>query len=49
MTAIVRMLRFGRFYNVRLACGHEMRASLEEAAWKQLFIGKMVRCEQCRE
>ncbi len=44
MTAIIQMLRFGRKYHVRLACGHTLHATTEEAAREQLFIGKMIRC-----
>ena len=49
MTAIIQMLRFGRAYSIRLACGHRLRATLEEAASGQLFIGKKVRCGECQE
>ena len=47
MTAIAQMLRFGRAYSVTLACGHKFRATPEEAARDQLFIGKPVECREC--
>ena len=49
ITTIIRMLRFGRAYSVRLACGHQLRPTLEEAAWKQLFIGKRIQCKECHK
>jgi hypothetical protein len=47
--AVIQMLRFGRAYSVKLACGHKLRATVEEAHRDQLFIGKMVRCAECRD
>ena len=48
MTTIVRMLRLGRSYKVKLECGCAFTATLEEAQRDQLFIGKRVRCGTCR-
>lgn len=48
-TTIVRMLRLGRFYNVKLGCGCAFQASADEAKRNQLFIGKAMTCETCGE
>lgn len=48
-TTIVRMLRLGRSYKVKLGCGCAFPATLEDAQRDQLFIGKRVRCEVCGE
>lgn len=49
MSAITRMLRFGRKYGVALACGHKFDVAVEDAAERQLFIGKRIECRQCQE
>lgn len=41
---IVRMLRLGRSYKVKLSCGCAFSATLEEAERDQLFIGKAFLC-----
>ena len=48
MTAITRMLKFGRTYSVKLVCGHQFRATVDEAERDQLCIGKGIECAECR-
>lgn len=48
-TTIVQMLRFGRFYDVKLGCGCTFRVSGDDAKRDQLFIGKAMTCVECGE
>ncbi len=44
---IVYMLRFAATFKVVLDCGHRFDCTVAEAGERQLFIGKMVSCEEC--
>jgi hypothetical protein len=47
--ATTQMFKFGRAFSVLMACGHKFRATREEAARDQVFIGKVVRSKECEK
>ena len=47
MTTIERILAWGEWHTVLLACGHRRKVRRQALQDEQLYLGKKVECAQC--